>query len=40
MQNGEEYLIGASNTNDKMHDKRGIMQRSFEYMFDCIELQK
>ena len=38
--NGEETLIGASNTNNAMHDKRGIMQRSFEYMFDCMEKQK
>lgn len=38
--NGEETLIGASNTNNAMHEKRGIMQRSFEYMFDCMEAQK
>lgn len=38
--NGEETLIGASSTNNAMHDKRGIMQRSFEYMFDCMEQQK
>lgn len=23
--------------NDIHHDQRGIMQRSFEYIFDCIE---
>ena len=38
--NGEETLIGASNTNNAMHEKRGIMQRSFDYMFDCMEAQK
>ena len=37
MQHGEEYLIGASNTNEIMHEQRGLMQRSFEYMFDCME---
>ena len=38
--NGEETLIGASNTGTKNHDMRGIMQRSFEYMFECMETQK
>ena len=40
MVNGEETLIGASNANEAMHDKRGLMQRSFEYMFDCMEQEK
>ena len=35
--NGEETLIGASNTNDAWHNKRGLMQRSFEYLFACME---
>jgi len=35
--NGEETLIGASNTNDALHEKRGLMQRSFEYLFACME---
>ena len=35
--NGEETLIGASNTGSQNYEKRGIMQRSFEYMFDCME---
>ena len=35
--NGEETLIGASNTGSKNNEKRGIMQRSFEYMFECME---
>ena len=38
--NGEETLIGASSTNNQMHEKRGLMQRSFEYMFACMEAQK
>lgn len=40
MVNGEETLLGASNANEAMHDKRGLMQRSFEYMFDCMEREK
>lgn len=35
--NGDETLIGATGTSDAMSDKRGIMQRSFEYMFACMD---
>ena len=38
--NGEETLIGASSATDQLHDKRGLMQRSFEYIFDCMEREK
>ncbi len=38
--NGEETLIGASAANNSMHEKRGLMQRSFEYIFDCMENEK
>jgi len=38
--NGEETLIGATSTNNEMHEKRGLMQRSFEYIFDCMENEK
>ena len=39
--NGEETLIGASDhTNSQMYEMRGIMQRSFEYIFQCMEAQK
>ena len=38
--NGEETLIGASNTNNQLHEKRGLMQRSFEYMFAMMEREK
>ena len=38
--NGEETLIGASAANNQMHEKRGLMQRSFEYIFDCMENEK
>lgn len=38
MINGEETLIGASNVNDEaMQEKRGLMQRSFEHLFECME---
>ena len=40
MVHGEETLLGASNANEAMHDKRGLMQRSFEYMFDLMEQEK
>lgn len=35
--NGEETLIGATNTSEEMQDKRGLMQRSFEYIFGCMD---
>lgn len=38
--NGEETLIGASASSPELHDKRGLMQRSFEYIFDCMEREK
>ena len=37
---GEETLIGANNSDEKLYEKRGLMQRSFEYMFDVMEQQK
>lgn len=39
---GEETLIGASNVNDEnpMQEKRGLMQRSFEHLFECMDNQK
>lgn len=41
MIHGEETLIGASNVNDEaMQEKRGLMQRSFEHLFECMENQK
>ena len=41
MIHGEETLIGASNATDaSMHEMRGIMQRSFEHLFECMENQK
>ena len=38
--NGEETLIGATASNNEMQEKRGLMQRSFEYIFDCMEREK
>ena len=38
--NGEETLIGATASSNELHDKRGLMQRSFEYIFDCMEREK
>lgn len=35
--NGDETLIGATGTSESMNEKRGLMQRSFEYMFACME---
>lgn len=35
--NGDETLIGASGTSESMNEKRGLMQRSFEYMFACMD---
>lgn len=39
---GEETLIGASNVNEEnpMQEKRGLMQRSFEHLFECMDNQK
>ena len=37
---GEETLIGANNSDEALYEKRGLMQRSFEYMFDKMEQQK
>lgn len=37
---GQDTLIGASNTDESMQQMRGLMQRSFEYIFTRIEQKK
>lgn len=36
----EDHIISAQNSNEETYELRGIMQRSFEYLFGCMEKQK
>ena len=38
--NGEEQILSESNANEERYELRGLMQRSFEYIFGLLEQQK
>ena len=41
MINGEEAIYGSFRKDGgSEQEKRGLMQRSFEYIFDCVEKAK
>jgi hypothetical protein len=40
MINGEEAICGTDNNEGSSVEKRGILQRSFEYIFKCVEQAK
>ena len=37
---GEEQILSASNASEERYEMRGLMQRSFEYMFGLLDDQK